>query len=216
MATIPFSVRLILAWQPSCCKFKLENKNVSQTSLSRKQHARPAWFTGPSGSATFSYKLQTASCASDYINKQHFLSEAWFACGGAQRKMSSAMMQTWVFLPFCGSRNEYSPRLFLNQIGAKADGLPSSSKRRVAFFTHTLETPSFLLQPYLADDVRESEKCVSWSCMCCTVSDNEFFSAAADTRYIQQKIATLLKEIEIENRVKKVESCSLGACVRFL
>lgn len=139
------------------------------------------WYTGPSGSATFSYKLQTRQHQIIYKIQAAFfyqsrdLYEAEKCC---------KLIPTWPSLSrTCVSflrlfRTTNIRRLFSAKLGSpRAEHREnwSSSKRRVAAvcgFFISLETPSFLLQNLISLMMweRESEKCVSSSARCQTTN----------------------------------------------
>jgi hypothetical protein len=114
---------------------------------------------------------------------------------------------------FCGFRRTNIRRLFsakLEPAQRELELIKTTCSSSVRIFYSTGDPIILATKPYLTDDVRER---VGKMCfLLCTLSDNEFFSTAADSRYIiaaQQKVAHARKEIEMET-----ESCS-GCGIRF-
>jgi hypothetical protein len=129
------------------------------------------------------------TAASDYIYKN--TSSVFYQCRdlyeahSAQKfcKLPTSPSHVWIsfFVAFAG-------RIFANSLAPNWSPRrenSSSSKRRVAAacgFFIPLETPSFLLQNLIS--LMMWERVGKMCFLLCTLSDNEFFSTAADTRYI--------------------------------
>jgi hypothetical protein len=132
------------------------------------------------------------TAASDYIHIYINTSSVFYQCRDLYEAHS---VQKCCKLPtslspvyesrFCGFRRTNIRRLFsakLEPAQRELELIKTTCSSSVRIFYSTGDPIILATKPYLTDDVRER---VGKMCfLLCTLSDNEFFSTAADSRYI--------------------------------